>query len=155
MRELTDTEQRAIDQLANAFRGVKHGIWTGGQINAAPSRYEDLEKLRQKSDGAWSPEEIDWLYFKAATTVGDDETVKYAFVRLIELLLRDAIFGSTSASIVASKLDYAHFETWPEPQRKAALVALKALSAYWTSLGFWDEQALAEVNQFIGRHGAA
>ena len=30
MRELTTTEQRAIDQLANAFRGVKAGDLTAG-----------------------------------------------------------------------------------------------------------------------------
>jgi len=155
MRDLTPTEQRAIEQLGVAFRGVKHGLWTGGRINAAPSRHDKIAELREKSEGAWSAEEIDWLYFKAATTVGDDETVKYVFVRFVEILLRDAIVGSVSAGILASKLDYAHFETWPDAQRKAVLNALEALAAYWTTLGFWDELGLAEVNQFIARHGRA
>jgi hypothetical protein len=155
LRELTDTEQRAIDQLANAFRGVKLGLWTGGRINAAPSRHEKIGELQKKSEGAWSAADIDWLYFKAATTAGDDETVKYVFVRLVELLLRDAVFGSVSAGILANKLDYAHFETWPEPQRKAVLAALEALAAYWTSLGYWDDLGLTEVNDFIARHSDA
>lgn len=153
MRELTATEQRAIDQLADAFRGVKHCLWTGGRINAAPSRYEYLEKLRRKSEGAWSPEEIDWLYFKAASTVGDDETVKYVFVRFIEIVLREQILGPASASIIVSKLDYAHFKTWPESQRRAALGALQALSAHWSATDYFGTETRADLDDFIARHG--
>jgi hypothetical protein len=155
MRELSPTEQRAIGQLASAFRGVEHGLWTGGRINAAPTRYDEINELRKKSEGAWSPEEIDWLYFKAATTVGDDETVKYAFERLIELLLQDAISGPMSDSIIVSKLEYAHFPEWPEPQRKAALGALQALSEYWTSVGYWDQETQKELDAFIALHGGS
>jgi hypothetical protein len=152
MRELTCSEQRAVEQLHTAFKGVKHGLWTGGRINAAPTRHAEIEKLRQKSEGAWLPHEIDWLYFKAATTVGDDETVKYVFVRFVEILLRDEIVGPASGPIIVSKLDYAHFETWPEAQRKAALGALTALEAYWASGKHWDQETLTELNDFIARH---
>ncbi len=154
MRDLTDPEQRAIEQLGTAFRGVKHGLWTGGRINAAPSRFEAIEALRKKSEGAWSPKEIDWLFFKAGTTVGNDDTVKYAFVRYIEVLLRDQFLGPTGATIIPSKLDYAHFETWPLSQRAAALTALECLSAYWVACDFWDEKALFELNAFIARNHA-
>lgn len=155
MRTLTDSETRAIEQLRTAFRGVKHGLWSGGQINAAPSRHDKIKSLQKKSEGAWSPEEIDWLYFKAATTVGDDETVKYVFVRYVETLLREELDGPTAAGIIVSKLDYAHFDTWPEAQRKAALVALEALSAHWTASDFYEKEALGDVNAFIERHRTA
>lgn len=154
MRDLSDAEQRAIDALVIAFRNVKHGLWTGGRINAAPTRVAEIQKLRQKSEGAWSPEEIDWLYFKAATTVGDDETVKYVFVRFVELLLRDNAFGAVSTAIIVNKLDYAHFDAWPETQRKAALGVLRALEGYWTTSDFWDEEVLTELRAFIAKHGA-
>lgn len=154
MRELTDDETRAVEHLRTAFRGVKHGLWTGGKINAAPSRFEKIETLRAKSEGAWSAEEIDWLYFKAATTIGNDETVKYVFVRIVEHFLKNELFGSVSAGILVSKLDYAHFETWPAPQRKAVIVALEALAAHWTSEGYWENLGLAEVRDFIERYRA-
>ncbi len=153
MRALTDDEQRAIEQLGTAFRGVKHGLWTGSRINAAPSRHDYIAELRKKSEGAWSAEEIDWLYFKAATTVGDDETVKYVFVRFVELLLRDeAMLGSVSTEIIVRKLEYAHFTDWPKPQREATLNVLRALLAYWRGSAFWSVEVMDKVEAFVARH---
>ena len=111
VRALTKREQQAVDQLRAAFADTSHDLWNGPHLNGAEARTEELRALRAKREHSWSPDDIDWIFFKAATTIGSEETVKFAFVRLAEILLREANEDAASATIIptrAAKANGAH-----------------------------------------------
>lgn len=139
--------------LANAFKDVDHDLWNGASLNCAPTRTDELRALRRKSAVNWTPDDIDWLFFKAATTVGSEETVKFVLPRLLAHLIRGEISGSVSEGAIASKLDYAGFSQWPTHQRTASLDAI-ALLAERCAKEEYREEIAEELRDFIARHRA-
>ncbi|HEX8900495.1 hypothetical protein [Vitreimonas sp.] len=146
-------EQAILDALANAFKDVDHDVWNGATLNCAPTRIKEVRELQRKGVDNWTPEDIDWLFFKAATTVGSEETVKFALPRLLAHLIRDEIFGSVSEGAIAGKLDYAGFSNWPTNQRTAALNAIALLAEHCADEEY--RQTVSEgLREFVARQRA-
>ncbi len=148
------TEQTVLSALANACKDVDHDLWIGASLNCAPTRTNEVCALQRKGVDNWTPSDIDWLFFKAATTVGSEETVKFALPRLLAHLIRDEIFGSVSEGAIVSKLDYAGFSKWPAHQRAAALDAM-ALLAERCAEEEYREMIAEELRDFVARHRAS
>lgn len=148
---LTEAEQEALRALDQAFGAVDHGLGSIAVPACAPTRTNEVRTLLRKGVANWTRSDIDWLFFKASTTVGDEDTVKFALPRLGRCLMQDANFGSTSASIIPSKLDYANFGAWPEPERRAALDALSVLSDRWATDKYYNPDS-QQLRDFISRH---
>lgn len=151
MRSLTKSEQQSLDALKAALSGASQQLGDIDNPACAPTRVEAVRALLRKGEHNWTPEDIDWVFFKAATTIGSEETVKYALPRLLGCLLRDELTGSVSGPIIPDKLDYAKFEEWPEAERRPTLDVLSKLATLWATDDFHDG-GRDDLLAFIGRH---
>lgn len=151
MRTLTDRDEKTLAALNAAFRDEQPDLGTFHFPNCADTRFHEVQKLIAKGEASWSPFDIDWLFFKGLSTVGSEQTVKYAFVRFVAIMLRDECDGAASAHIIPSKLDYAGFANWPAKQKRATLDALKQLAEAWSATENYADLA-EELWTFIATH---
>lgn len=151
VRTLTGSDERALAALNAAFAHERPDLGDFHFPNCADTRFHEVQKLIAKGEANWSPADIDWLFFKSMTTVGSEQTVKYAFVRFVVMMLRDEYLGPASTYIIPDKLDYAGFANWPDGQQRAALNALIQLAEVWSADEGY-ESAAVELRDFITTH---
>lgn len=120
----------------------------GADVDAA--RAEDrtrIGRMLASRPTEWSDEDIDLVAFRAMTTLGGSETFKWILPHFLERSAANPQYGWMIVSeVLADKLDYAGFDSWPEPQRKAAQEILRAWLA--TRPPYEDD---AELRAWLGR----
>jgi hypothetical protein len=151
VRTLTKSEQESLDALASALSHADHGLGSISNPECAPSRVEEVRVLLAKGETNWTPEDLDWLFFKAATTVGSEETVKFVLLRLLGCLLRDELLGAVSVHAIPGKLEYAKFQEWPSAERTATIDTLSKLAQHWTDDDYFGP-AGEDIRAFIARN---
>jgi hypothetical protein len=129
-----DRVAAVVQALDRAFRGERHDIFQGGQINAAPTRHDDLRRMFA-SGRTLTAQDLDWLVSKAMTTVGGPATLKFALPGFLAAVVGGGRQGAASDShVVLPKLEQAAFASWPRDQQ----AAIRAALALWA-----DQRALA------------
>lgn len=89
----------------------------------------DKEHLHTKELRELGVDDLSRYAFKAMTTWGDQADFKHFLPRIFELLTTDEWLVDTF--IVLGKLEYAHWENWPDTEKTAIT---EFLICWWTSI---------------------
>ena len=135
--ELQDTIEHAYEIFGRYARG--------GDIDACPCCVgrSDQDKLAGVKLRDQPGDLLSRFAFKAMTTWGGVDDFKHFLPRIFELMTasdRDGILGCEylpgfDLCLVASKLEYAQWRTWPEAEKIAVRQFMETLSKTFESLG--------------------
>ncbi|WP_412026443.1 hypothetical protein [Deinococcus yunweiensis] len=124
---MNETLHKAIERMYDVFSGYA----MPAHVEMSPYRHPDQElgALRTLPLRRVPASGLEGYAGHAITTVGDDDLLRYALPRLLDLVARRELI--TDEEIVLGKLELAGWRTWPEPERSAILTFL---DAWWMSV---------------------
>jgi len=109
--------ERATDQVYRVFAKYPH------PVELAIEEYRDPEKVRQRL--ASKPlrelggEELGAYAGWAMTTVGDADDYRHFLPRILELAIRDLPWLGLEPWLIAQKLNYGEWRSWPVEEQRA------------------------------------
>ncbi|MEM7171314.1 MAG: hypothetical protein AAF530_14170 [Pseudomonadota bacterium] len=89
LQALTDEEKACVLDLWAAFGAVRHDLWTDEGDNVAYTRVEFLSELKKTGLDDLDIVSLDQLLFKAMTTMGGVDTLKFVLPRFLPPTLRN------------------------------------------------------------------
>ncbi|GGO42001.1 hypothetical protein [Deinococcus humi] len=124
---MNETLHGAIERLYEVFSSYA----MPAHVDMSPYRDPDrvLGALRTFPLRSVPSDGLDAYAFCAITTVGDENLLRYALPRLLELMVRRELLPNEE--IVLSKLELAGWRTWPEPEYAALEMFF---DAWWVSV---------------------
>lgn len=119
---MNETLHGAIERLYQAFSSYP----MPARVEMSPYRHPDTElgALRKLPLRSVPADGLEAYAGHAITTVGDENFLRYALPRLLELLARRELI--TNQETVMSKLELAGWRAWPESERAAIEMFLDA-----------------------------
>ncbi|WP_027482457.1 hypothetical protein [Deinococcus pimensis] len=124
---MNDSLRAAIDGLYAAFSS--YGMPAHVEMSSLRDPERELGALRRLPLRDVPAGELDAYASHAITTVGDEDLLRFALPRLLELTARRDLV--TNEEIVLGKLEAAGWRAWPERERAAILAFL---DAWWADV---------------------